>query len=113
MRSNKVKKAAMLITFNGMLLPKFLRHKGMVIEPLQSFRTTATFRQESVLYVDIERMSGFIVKRSAKEFWELMFALIKANYKMLTKLSSCRKMYQNSFQKMTSIDFWEKYVGGK
>ena len=112
-RKNKLKKAAMIITFNGMLLPKFLRHKGMVLEPLDNYRTTATFRQESILYVDIERMSGFIVKRSQKEFWRLLLAMVKADLKILTKFSVTRKNFQNSFPKMTSVDFWENYVGNK
>lgn len=112
-RNDCIKKLAMLLTLNGILLPSFLRRKGMVLEPLWSFRTTATFRQESVLYVDIDRMSGFVVHRNVKKFWKLFFQMLRMDWKLITEFSSCRKKYKESFSAMTSIDFWTKYVGDK
>ena len=112
-RNDCIKKLVMMLTLNGILLPSCLRRKEMVLEPLWSFRTTATFRQESVLYVDIDRMSGFVVHRSVKKFWRLFFQMLWMDWKLLTKFSSCRKKYKESFSAMTSIDFWKNYVGDK
>ncbi len=112
-RNDRIKRLAMMLTLNGILLPACLRHKEMVMEPLWSFRTTATFRQESVLYVDIDRMSGFVVHRNVKRFWSLFFKMLWMDWKIFTKFSSCREKYRESFPIMTSIAFWKKYVGDK
>ena len=112
-RNGSLKKLAMLLTLNGILLPSFLRHKGTVIEPLWSYRTTATFRQESVLYVDLDRMSGFLVHRNVKKFWSVFFKMLQMNWKIFTKFSGCRKQYQDKLSAMTSIEFWKNYVGEK
>lgn len=89
-RNDKLKKLVMMITLNGMLLPGFLRNKGKdvmdkgyVIEPLQGFRAAANFRKERILYVDVERMSGFIVDRSPKQFWQLLLNLVKMDISLL------------------------------
>lgn len=110
-RKDRIKKLAMILTLNGILVPSFLRHKEMVLEPLWSFRTTATFRQESVMYVDIDRMSGFVVHRNVKKFWSLFFKMLWLDWRLLTEFSGCRKKYRENFSAMTSIDFWKKYVG--
>ena len=117
-RHDKLKKIVMLVTLNGMLLPSFLTHhgkkvtdKGYVLEPLQSFRMSAVFRKETVLYIDDERMTGFEVYRSSKKFWTLLFKLIKMDMALFTHLDSCRKAYRKSFSTMTSLEFWNKYVG--
>ena len=103
---------------NGMLLPSFLLNqgrtindKGYVLEPLQSFRMSAVFRKETVLYVDNERMSGFEVHRSSKKFWPLLAKLVKMDWKLYRHLNTCCKNYRKAFSKMTSLEFWEEYVG--
>lgn len=117
-RKDKIKKMAMLLTLNGMLLPSFLLNqgrtindKGYVLEPLQSFRMSAVFRKETVLYVDNERMSGFEVHRSSKKFWPLLAKLVKMDWKLYRHLNTCCKNYRKAFSKMTSLEFWEEYVG--
>ena len=117
-RNDKLKKLVMLITLNGMLLPGVLRNKGKnvvdkgyVIEPLQGFRAAANFRKERILYVDIERMSGFIVDRDSKQFWKLLFKLGKMDIKLLLCFNKNRKLYRKAYRAMTSIEFWKKYVG--
>mgnify|MGYP004442925737 CR=1 FL=1 len=117
-RNDKIKKFFMSISLNGMLLPSFLRNKGKsvtdkgyVIEPLQGFRASANFRKETILYVDIERMSGFIVHRDPKKFWKLLSKMIKVDCEIFYKFSSRKKAYRAAFAKMKSLDFWENYVG--
>lgn len=117
-RNDKLKKLVMMITLNGMLLPGFLRNKGKdvmdkgyVIEPLQGFRAAANFRKERILYVDVERMSGFIVDRSPKQFWQLLLNLVKMDISLLLHFNKKRKLYRDAYKNMTSIEFWKKYVG--
>lgn len=117
-RNDKIKKLAMLITFNGMLLPGFLRNKGKnvmdkgyVIEPLQGFRAAANFRKERILYVDVERMSGFIVDRDPKQFWSLLFKLAQMDIRLLLNTRKIRKSYREAYKFMTSIEFWKRYIG--
>lgn len=119
-RKDRIKKLAMIFTLNGMLLPSFLINhgrnlsdKGYVLEPLQSFRMSAVFRKETVLYVDDERMSGFEVYRSPKKFWGLLLKMVKMDMAFYSRLDFYQKKYRKSFVEMTSIGFWEEYVGNK
>lgn len=119
-RKDKIKKLAMMLTLNGMLLPSFLinhgqtvNDEGYVLEPLQSFRMSAVFRKETVLYVDDERMSGFEVHRSSKMFWSLLLKLIKMDWNLYCHLDRCEKDYRKAFGKITSLEFWQEYVGNK
>lgn len=117
-RNDWLKKALMFVTMNGMILPKLLRDtgknitdKGYVIEPLQGFRSSANFRKEIVLYVDPERMMGFEVHRNPAQFWKLIFKMIKIDFQILLSIKHLKNSYRESFPKMKSLDFWNKYLG--
>lgn len=119
-RDDWLKKMVMILTFNGMLLPSFLRNHGRdindkayVIEPLQSYRYAAVFRKETVLFVDIERMKGFFAYRSDKKFWLALLKLCKIWGTSYFKFNKCKKEYKKQFTEMTSIPFWQKYLNLK
>jgi len=69
------------------------------------------YRRKSMVVVDPVNGMAAIRERSQKEMWAVMRRMIFVTWKYLKTRKELRKAYAEKYPYMTSVEFWDKYLG--
>ena len=96
-------------TLNGHLLPKVLFKKGYVWQN-KGFggNLREIYRYSKVLYIHWPSRKGFMLEHSKVKFFSYLFRYTKALFKLYIRYGSLSKDSQNSYDELTSKEFWKK-----
>lgn len=103
---SKWKKWVRKATLNGYLRPA----KGTTVIPMFGPAIRTVYRAKTVLNYDPITDRGFITEKSYKEVWKSLRHYWKVRRMLKKGFSAARTEYLNQFSKMTSADFWQKYL---
>ena len=96
-------------TLNGHLLPKVLFKKGYVWQN-KGFggNLREIYRYSKVLYIHWPSRKGFMLEHSKPKFFSYLFRYTKALFKLYVRYGALSKDSQNSYDELTSKEFWKK-----
>ena len=96
-------------TLNGHLLPKVLFKKGYVWQN-KGFggNLREIYRYSKVLYIHWPTRKGFMLEHSKVKFFSYLFRYTKALFKLYVKYGALSKDSRNSYDELTSKEFWKK-----
>lgn len=114
---NTLKRIVRYLTFNGHLLPSFLLHeadtlesKGYKVVPFGEARPLNVFRAKKILYYRIATQAGFVVHFSRFHFFKILTTAVWLAILIFATLPKLKVQYLDSLPRLTSKDFWEKYL---
>jgi GT2 family glycosyltransferase len=114
---NTLKRIVRYLTFNGHLLPSFLLHgadtldsKGYKVVPFGEARPVNVFRAKKVLYYRLATQEGFVVHFSRLHFFRILANALWLATLIFATLPKLKVRYVNSLPRLTSQDFWKKYL---
>jgi galactofuranosylgalactofuranosylrhamnosyl-N-acetylglucosaminyl-diphospho-decaprenol beta-1,5/1,6-galactofuranosyltransferase len=114
---NTLKRVVRYLTFNGHLLPSFLLHgsdtlesKGYKVVPFGEARPLNVFRAKKILYYRLATQEGFVVHFSRFHFFKILANAVWLAILIFAALPKLKVKYINSLPRLTSKDFWEKYL---
>jgi galactofuranosylgalactofuranosylrhamnosyl-N-acetylglucosaminyl-diphospho-decaprenol beta-1,5/1,6-galactofuranosyltransferase len=114
---NKLKRIVRYLTFNGHLLPSFLlfkadtlASKGYRVVPFGEARPVNVFRAKKILYYRLATQEGFEVNFSRIDFFKILANAVWLAILMSISMRKLKVQYLNSLPRLTSKDFWEKYL---
>lgn len=95
------------LTFNGSLLPKFLRKQTLLLLPKNfSGDIRATFRYENILYYYAPTQEGYVTHRNIKRLMQETRGFFKVEKRFRKNYAKIKKDYQMHIDEMTSEAFW-------
>lgn len=96
-------------TLNGNLLPRIFFKKGVVSQP-KGFggNLREVYRYEKVLYIHFPTNKGFILEHDKGKFFSYSFRYLKAIYNLARNYNRLKKEYRDSYDELTSSEFWKK-----
>ncbi len=98
-----------LYTLNGCFLPS---KKGIIPISATESRLKAYRRKKAFLYEPFNRR-GAIAKKNWGAILRIVGMILKMEIVLLCRFKSISKEYRKGYQKLGSIDMWEKYLGLK
>lgn len=103
---SKLKKLIQVATLNGYFLPA-KKGKPKVVAPYSN--VYELYRQKTIIYID---NSGNCVKveKSLKKFFSSYKKIFKCMSLISKEYDKAQKDYKDNFRKLTTIDFWDKYL---
>ena len=105
----KIKRIMSLITLNGHLIPKLFFKNNMVAQHKgYGGVLKEIYLHKKVLYVHQPTNKGFILEHSKSKFFGYLFRYVKALTVLLIKYKELSKDYQNTYDELTSAEFWKK-----
>ncbi|MBF0752097.1 MULTISPECIES: glycosyltransferase [unclassified Pasteurella] len=106
---SRLKRLFRWATLNGNLLPSMFFKKGIVSQP-KGFGGSLreVYRYKKVLYIHFPTNKGFILEHDKGKFFNYAFRYLKAIYKLVKNYNHLKKEYQNSYDELTSPEFWKK-----
>lgn len=114
---NKLKRLVRYLTFNGHLLPSFLLHEADTLEsegykvvPFGKARPLNVFRAKKILYYMLTNQAGFVVHFSRFHFFKILANAVWLAILIFVTLPKLKIQYINSLPRLTSKDFWDKYL---
>ncbi len=69
------------------------------------------YRAKKLYIYDAKSDKGYILERNQKAFFKLLFAYNSAAWKLFWRYKSLLHDWQNAKPTLTSLPFWEKYLG--
>ena len=105
------KKFVWEFTINGHLLPKFLLKSKRGMGGHADYAPDRFYLRTSMVVVDPVNGTAAIRTRSQHEFWTVFKRMIHASWKYCRYRKALRKAYAEKYPYMTSLSFWEKYLG--
>ena len=101
-----------MLTLNGHLIPGFLlRQNGIVsLEYVEHARLPAFFLKKNVLVVNHYNNSCITRTHSKKLFFKNIFMYIKSLAYFIISYRKIKKDFKNSYNYMTSEEFWKKFL---
>lgn len=108
-KENKILRIFRWMTLNGHLLPNFLLKKSIVLQPKgYGGRLREIYRYNKVLYIHAQTNTGFVLEHDKSKFFSYTFRYFKAIYNLAKNYKALKKEYQDSYDELTSLEFWEK-----
>lgn len=95
-------------TLNGHLLPTIFFKKGYVWQDKGHSHLREIYRFKRVLYIHRPSNKGFVLKHNKKKFFSLLFSYLCAVYKLAKNYKRLKKEYAESYDELTSPEFWKK-----
>ena len=105
---NRLARVIRWATLNGHLLPKIFFKRGYVWQDKGYAHLREIYRFKKVLYIHKPSNKGFIVEHNKGKFFTHLFKYIKDIYNLSMNYSKLKKEYQNSYDDLTSQNFWRK-----
>lgn len=95
-------------TLNGHLLPTIFFKRGYVWQDKGHSHLREIYRFKKVLYIHRPSNKGFVLKHSKKKFFKLLISYLKAVYGLAKNYEHLKKEYAESYNELTSSEFWKK-----
>ncbi|MCE6950277.1 hypothetical protein LAZ29_05015 [Cereibacter sphaeroides] len=108
-RASRPLRALLLMTLNGHLLPfADLFGSDLVVEAWarEDFRQVYGARQ--ITYVNRQRNSTYMVRRSRRRFWQESLRLLKNSFKLRRAYRRLQDEWQGNYPALTSDRFWQE-----
>ena len=97
------------ISLNGHLLPKmFFRKKSVAVRKGYGGCINETYRRKEVLYIHPLTQQGFVVQHDKSAFFQGLMRYFKIQYQLWRDYNRLSKEYLDSFEELTSREFWQK-----
>lgn len=106
---NKLARIFRWTTLNGHLLPKILFKNGYVWQH-KGFggHLREVYRFKKVLYIHWPSRKGFILEHDKRKFFSYLIRYFKALLILTFRYKALSKDYQNSYDELTSKEFWKR-----
>lgn len=107
--SNKKVPLRRKMSLNGHLIPQFLFHKkNVAVKKGYGGCVNETYRRKEVLYIHQLTQQGFVVQHDKVAFFQGMKRYLRLQYQLWRNYKRLSKEYCNSFNELTSREFWMK-----
>ncbi len=98
------------LTLGGHLIPRCFMSKKTVAAPLPSAKIGACFLHRRTIQYQEASDSGYVFEKDSIQFFACFASALKMSFKILFSYHRAKKSYQKNFSKMTSLEFWERYL---
>ena len=113
----RIRKVFSILTLNGHLLPSIFMIKGekvtdpgFLVQPLNKTRKENLYLNPTILYYEPNIEQGVICRIDRKKFFLLLLSFLKLGIKVLLVNSRMIKKWQVGRKKLTTVEFWQKYL---
>ena len=106
-----IRKLFRIITFNGYLLPAKGDRIVSTSIGLNRMRLINFYRARRVLHYDFYTKRGYVTEKSYSKLVKIYWRAALVCLMVFAKYDRERKEYEKAFDKVTTIDFWNRFLG--
>ncbi|MBQ8720271.1 MAG: glycosyltransferase [Clostridia bacterium] len=107
------KKAAIILTLGGHLIPSFMCKRRVAAFPLPDAKFGYSFGHLRTIQYQLGSDTGYEFNRSVKSFFKCLGACISLSFKILFKFGKAKRSFKTAEARLTSFEFWDEFLSLK
>ena len=102
--------AVKIFTLGGHIIPNVFLKRKVAYAPLATAKVGDCFLYKNTIQYQTGSDTGYCFKKNSFRFFKAFFSCIGMSFKIIFKYRKSARSYTKNFAKLTSLDFWKKYL---